>query len=174
LQPNQTHHMRRTWKLMERTRHSGFQGFAGDFQRATTATQRYASERGPTSRTDSHANPTVPIDIPQYTHSRHSRWNHTQYGPGISVCPKVPVTAVKIQTWCNVACQLAEGRRQNHTQSITFRGPAEEEEKTRPCEQSHRKRKPVRKSPCRVGTRGGRQGGQKQKEGSSPARHDDG
>lgn len=37
-----------------------------------------------------------------------------------SICPKVPVTAVKMQTRCNVNCQLAEGRRQNHTPSITF------------------------------------------------------
>lgn len=67
-----------------------------------------------------------------------------------TVTVAVPVTAVKMQTRCNVSCQLAEGRRQNHTPSITFhRGPGSaEEEKTPPWT---RKKKACSEPPPRSG-----------------------
>lgn len=88
----------------ERTRHSGFQGLAGDLQRLTTAISTTLA-----SMIALTAMRTVPSVLSMEI-----------LLAAISICPEVPVTAVKMQTRCNVSCQLAEVRRQNHTPSITF------------------------------------------------------
>lgn len=115
---------------------------------SSAANHRYQHHASEHDRTDSHAD--CALDIIDGNLA------------AISICPEVPVTAVKMQTRCNVSCQLAEGRRQNHTPSITFhQGPGGSAEET----PWHGKRKPVRKSPGRVGTPVGEggEGGQKQK-----------
>lgn len=131
----------------ERNRHSGFQGFAGDFQRPTTATSSM-----PANMTALTAMRTVPSIY---------RWK--SYGPGISICPrylsqlsKCKHGATSAVNWPRADARITH--RPSH--SIRARGLL----KKRKHPPGHGKRKPARNPPpVGSGLGDGGEGGQEEK-----------
>lgn len=132
----------------ERNRHSGFQGFAGDFQRPTTATSSTLANM--TALTAMRTVPSI------------CRWK--SYGPGISICPrylsqlsKCKHGATSAVNWPRADARITH--RPSH--SIRARGLL----KKRKHPPGHGKRKPARNPPPPVGSglRDGGEGGQEKK-----------